>query len=275
VIGATIALLVALFGMLAASGDDRTAIGITTRESKPAATKTPKEVVEAAAVRKAQERLKFVARGGDNRKEIALTFDDGPTPFTPKILKVLERYGAHATFFQYGVQVDEHPELTYKMARMQGIEIGNHTQLHPRLDKLSKREQQENIIGGAQTIIDVGGTAPHLFRPPYGATNADTYSILDKVHQLSVMWSIDSRDYTRPGVRAIVDGVVRNAHPGAIVLMHDGVTQREQTVAALPQILSRLKERGYKFVTVSELLVDNPPPALSEEAVPKGAPGAG
>lgn len=235
----------------------------------------PSWLVHDVAVRDAQKRLSFVARGGDNRKEIALTFDDGPTPFTTQILKILKRYDAHGTFFQYGTQVNLHPEITYAMARTPGVEIGNHTQLHPRLDLLSKGEQERNIIDGAQTIINSGARPPRLFRPPYGATNADTYKILDKVHELSVMWSVDSQDYTRPGAQAIADGVVRGAHPGAIVLMHDGPERRDQTVAALPSILKRLKKQGYRFVTVSELLVDNPPPTLSEDAVPEGAPGAG
>ncbi|HMS71875.1 MAG TPA: sugar transferase [Baekduia sp.] len=228
----------------------------------------PQWLVKDAAVARAQRRLDFVARGGAKRKEIALTFDDGPTPYTPQILKVLTRYSAHATFFQVGKQVREHPEITARMAKMRGIEIGNHTDAHARLDRISEGEQEQEIAGGAQAIISAGGAAPRLFRPPYGATNSDTLKILDRLHELSGMWAIDSADYTRPGVKAIVDEVVSKAQPGSVVLMHDGVENRAQTVAAIPKIIQRLRKRGYQFVTVSEMLFDNPPPELSEDAVP-------
>lgn len=232
------------------------------------AIEVPQWFVRDAAIANAQKRLDFVAQGGGGRKEVALTFDDGPTKFTLQILKVLKRHGAHATFFQVGTQVRLNPQITAQMAKMPGIEIGNHTDTHARLDHLSKGEQEAQITGGAQAIINAGAPAPRLFRPPYGATNADTFRLLNQVHELSVMWSIDSADYTRPGVGAIVTEIVGKAQPGSIVLMHDGVENRGQTVAALPRIIAQLKKRGYRFVTVSEMLVDNPPPELTERSVP-------
>lgn len=233
------------------------------------AVQPPQWLVQDTAVANAQQRLDFLSRGGDNRKELALTFDDGPTKYTRQILKILKKHGAHATFFQVGKQVREHPEITAQMASTPGVEIGNHTDAHALLSQLGLGDQEHQITGGAQAIIDAGGRAPRLFRPPYGATNDTTMKLLDQMGALPVLWSIDSLDYTRPGVDAIVGGIVDRAEPGSIVLMHDGVENRAQTVAALPKIISRLKKRGYRFVTVSEMLVDNPPPESSDDTAPK------
>src|SRR5207248_4636362 len=103
-----------------------------------------------------------------------------------------------------------------------------------------------------------GGPNPVLFRPPYGSFNATTLSILHSQKLLMVLWSVDTSDYARPGVDAIVKSAVSGAGPGAIVLMHDGGGDRSETVAALPRIIRGLRRRGFHLVTVSQLLAADP-----------------
>ena len=120
----------------------------------------------------------------------------------------------------------------------------------------------------ARTLTGYGAPTPRLFRPPYGAYDRTTFTLLQRRRMLAVLWSIDSEDYTKPGAAAIVRNVVGNAHPGAIVLMHDGGGDRSETIAALAPIVHTLRGRGYRFVTVPRLLLENPPPA--EQAAAAG-----
>src|SRR4051794_27581053 len=108
-------------------------------------------------------------------------------------------------------------------------------------------------------MVANGEPTPRLFRPPYGAFNVDTESLMTQRGMAMILWSIDSEDYTRPGVDQIVANVMNNAAPGAIVLMHDGGGDRSQTALAVPKIVHRLRAQGYKFVTVPELLLRSPP----------------
>jgi peptidoglycan/xylan/chitin deacetylase (PgdA/CDA1 family) len=202
----------------------------------------------------------FVARGGGNRREIALTFDDGPGPYTPDVLIALNRLNVKATFFVVGQQ-----EQTFRTAMMaaigRGHVIGDHTEGHRRLAPLPAADQYEEMLAPLQWLAQFGLPRARLFRPPYGSYDDDTFTALRRLGMLMVLWSVDSKDYERPGVRQIVDGVVAAARPGAIVLMHDGGGDRTQTVAAIPKIVKRLRAKHYRFVTVPQLLHDDPPPA--------------
>jgi peptidoglycan-N-acetylglucosamine deacetylase len=193
--------------------------------------------------------------GSASEKLICLTFDDGPDPEqTPAILDLLRRYGAHATFFVTGIQAKQHPELLQREIK-EGHEIGNHTYnhiffRHPSADAV-KRELEE----AEQAIVAASGQRPQLFRPPGGYYNQ---TIVDAARQAGyqiVMWSWheDTEDWKRPGVGRIANKVLGNARPGDIVLFHDRV-KRTQTIAAMERILPELEQRGYQFVTVSELL---------------------
>jgi peptidoglycan/xylan/chitin deacetylase (PgdA/CDA1 family) len=202
----------------------------------------------------------FVARGGGRRREIALTFDDGPGPYTPGVLIALNRLDVKATFFVVGQQ--EQAFRTAMMAAIgRGHVIGDHTEGHRRLGSLSAADQYGELQGPLQWLAQFGLPRPQLFRPPYGSYNADTLDGLRRLGMLMVLWSVDSRDYERPGVQRIVDGVVSAARPGAIVLMHDGGGDRSQTIAAIPKIVRRLRAKHYRLVTVPQLLRDDPPPA--------------
>jgi peptidoglycan/xylan/chitin deacetylase (PgdA/CDA1 family) len=202
----------------------------------------------------------FVARGGGEKREIALTFDDGPGPYTPQVLVALNRLHVKATFFVIGQQ-----EQTFHTAMMaedgRGDAIGDHTESHPHLASLSVRDQHAELESPLQGLARYGLPRPLLFRPPYGSYNATTTAELRRMGMLMVLWTVDSRDYLRPGTPQIVDNVVSAARPGAIVLLHDGGGDRSQTVAAISQIVARLRAKHYRLVTVPQLLLDDPPPA--------------
>ncbi|MDX6670956.1 MAG: peptidoglycan-N-acetylglucosamine deacetylase [Solirubrobacteraceae bacterium] len=198
-------------------------------------------------------RRTLVRRGSGRRREIALTFDDGPGPYTPAVVRALLRMHAPATFFPVASMFRRWPGAL-DAVRRGGFAVGDHTVDHPPLPALSFRHQVLQVRGQAAALRRRGFPAPRLLRPPYGAYDRRTLTIARRQRMLVVMWSVDSRDYTRPGARAIARTVLSGARPGAIVLMHDGGGPRAQTVAALPRIVRTLRRRGYRLVTVPALL---------------------
>lgn len=192
-----------------------------------------------------------------DEKIIALTFDDGPDPAdTPEILDLLNQYEAKATFFVIGQRVERYPDLVKRELR-EGHEIANHTYSHPYFQKRIPGEKvQDEILKAEQTILDTTGLKPNLFRPPGGYYGENLVNASKKSGYLVVMWSWhqDTEDWNRPGVAKIVNKVLTNARNGDIILFHDYVEGKSQTIEALKQILPQLKERGYRFVTVSKLL---------------------
>jgi peptidoglycan/xylan/chitin deacetylase (PgdA/CDA1 family) len=201
----------------------------------------------------------FVARGGDEKREIALTFDDGPGPYTPKVLIALNRLHVKATFFVIGQQEPRfHTALTAEVRR--GHVIGDHTQTHPHMGSLAPADQYRELLLPSEQLTAYGLPAPLLFRPPYGSYDKATLKELKRLGMLMVLWTVDSQDYRRPGVRQIVDRVVGGARPGAIMLLHDGGGDRSQTVDAIAKIVKRLRAKHYHLVTLPRLLADDPPP---------------
>jgi len=213
-----------------------------------------------SAVRSVLAYTPFVREGGGRSRDIALTFDDGPGPYTPMVLSVLEHYKVHATFFVIG-QMLRYFGASTKRAIEDGDVIGDHTETHPMMASLSRHDQHEQLFEQLARIELLGGRRPVLFRPPYGSFNATTLSQLKSLHLLMVLWSVDTEDYKQPGVSAIVESALAGAHPGAIILMHDAGGTREQTVAALPLIIRGLRAKGFRLVTIPQLLMDDPPPA--------------
>ncbi|WP_312115429.1 polysaccharide deacetylase family protein [Brevibacillus reuszeri] len=190
-------------------------------------------------------------------KMIALTFDDGPNQlYTPQILDVLKQYGAKSTFFVNGNQVKKFPELVRRQVR-EGHELGNHTTNHGKIWKMTKEQILQEIAGTEEAIISATGQKPpKLFRPPSGYIDPTVVSVVKDAGYSYVLWSfhLDTQDWKRPGVGKIVSKVVNGARRGNIVLFHDHGGNRKQTVRALKRILPILKKRGYRFVTVSELV---------------------
>jgi len=213
-----------------------------------------------AAITRTLSYTPYVRVAGAQHRELALTFDDGPGPYTPAIVSVLKREHAPATFFEVGVMERYFHAATSEIVRA-GWAIGDHTFSHAPMSRLSPRDQRLQLLWDAAVLGRYGAPFPRLFRPPYGVWSDRTLALLRRYRMLMVLWSADTADYRRPGVAAIVAAALRGAHPGAIILLHDGGGDRSQTVAALPRIIRVLRRRGYRLVTVPELLLDNPAPA--------------
>ncbi|WP_084637233.1 polysaccharide deacetylase family protein [Neomicrococcus aestuarii] len=187
-------------------------------------------------------------------KCIALTFDDGPGPYTQQLLDTLGEYNAKATFFVVGSNVDRYTETLMREAA-EGHEIGNHTWSHRSLPTLSEDGVSDELESTSDAISNVLGYAPQLVRPPYGATSPTVNQL---THSPVVLWDVDTLDWKSRNAAAVVDEAVTGAHAGAIVLMHD---IHSSTVNAVPEILKQLSGQGYEFVTVSQLLASKNPAA--------------
>lgn len=197
-----------------------------------------------------------------DKKWIALTFDDGPNEtYTPEVLDVLKKYHAKATFFLIGEHMLEYPDLV-KREVSEGHEIENHTFSHTILPRLSNQAFIDDVKKANKMIENYQPTSVKLFRPPGGATNLNK-SIIETLrnnHYEIVLWSWhqDTKDWRRPAAQKIVNHIIKNAHNGDIVILHDSGGDRSQTVKALKQILPKLEEEGFEFVTVSKLLKSCP-----------------
>lgn len=189
----------------------------------------------------------FRTHGPRRNKRIAIGFDDGPGEYTQKILRVLRDFDSHATFFEIGQEVPGRAVLMRKVLA-QGNEIGNHS-LHHELYPSSASLAKTNRL-----IRRATGFRPCDFRPPAGRVNSALIERARDERLMTVKWDVDPRDWTDPGAGPIADNVIEHARSGSIVIMHDGGGSRAQTVAALPAILSHFRDRGYRFMTVTELL---------------------
>lgn len=207
------------------------------------------------------ERPRIVSRGEGQRREIALTFDDGPSRWTTEIAAVFERHRCHATFFLLGPAVDKQPEDVAALAAS-GHELGNHLWSHRNPASLDRDELRTEVVRTADAIQKASGKRPALVRPPYlkgpdeladAATGCGVQTV--------VLASIGAPDWIADSVEKIVESVLAAAGPGEIVCLHDGISpdrpdtdSRELTVAAVKQLVPTLLERKLLPVTVSRLL---------------------
>lgn len=188
------------------------------------------------------------------KKQVALTFDDGPHPrLTKEILAILEAYGIKATFFMIGENVENYPDVARAVADA-GHEIGNHTETHRHLASLDEAVLTKELEACKESIFRVCGVYPSLFRPPEGATPAFVLRCAEKFSYPVILWSIDTKDWEVKSTGKIADSVLSGIKPGAIILLHDYVGKNSKTPEALRVLLPILLEQGYEFVTVSELL---------------------
>ncbi len=186
-----------------------------------------------------------------NGKYIALTFDDGPhATNTIQILKTLKDYDAKATFFMLSKNVEFYPDIAKEVAKS-GHEIGNHSITHVNLNAVNNNRMKTEIVESKQQIKEVTGIEPQLFRPPYGEQNQVVINHSEKTNQSVILWSIDSLDWKSKNVKSIYNTTINQVRPGSIILFHD---IHKQTADALPLILDSLTDKGYEFVTVSELI---------------------
>jgi peptidoglycan-N-acetylglucosamine deacetylase len=201
----------------------------------------------------------LVYGGSTKVHDIALTFDDGPwdTPPPSAFLNVLERDHAVGTFFEIGKQIAPYdPGGKYERRMLaDGDMIGDHSWSHPDVASLPVSQQRFQL---EQTIDAIrkatGGFTPCLWRPPYGDISPELVRLARSLGLITVMWDVDPRDWSLPGVGAIYGNVVSHAHNGAIVIQHFGGGPRYETVAALPREIDTLRARGYRFVTVAQML---------------------
>ncbi len=181
-----------------------------------------------------------------NTKAVALTYDDGPSKHTNRILDCLSRYGARATFFVVGTNVTRYPDIL-RRAHLLGMQIGNHTVNHPNLKNLSAGGVLSEINGNADRIESVLGIRPQIIRPPYGSYSKATIAT---TNQPFILWSIDTLDWKTRSADKTVASVLSNVKDGDIILMHD---LYQSTAEATERIVPELIARGYSLVTVSEL----------------------
>lgn len=209
----------------------------------------------------------FIARKGTiycvrcADKVVALTFDDGPSPvWTPKILDELKKAGVKATFFMVGEHVKSYPEIARRV-KEEGHEIGNHTYDHHVLIYYKDYELEKEINDAQAIIKDVTGADNKYFRPPKAwLTNKEKKIIKDMGYKI-ILWSLNAKDWVKFDDKYIARYIVRNAHSGDIILFHDsgGVFatvggDRSETVKTIPLLVHKLKEKGYRFVTITQLL---------------------
>lgn len=181
---------------------------------------------------------------------VALTYDDGPGVHTNRLLDVLGRENARATFFMLGDNVPRNAATVRRMRDM-GMELGNHSRSHPNLTVLGVSGIRAQLADTQSRIRTASGVTPTVFRPPYGARNATVDAVAREQGMGVILWSVDPYDWRDRNASTVTSRVLGQAHPGAIILMHD---IHGTTVDAAPAIVSGLKARGYALVTVSELL---------------------
>ena len=182
-------------------------------------------------------------------KTIALTFDDGPGPYTAHLLDILDQYGAKATFFLIGSKVSGQASVV-RSIQARGHQLGNHSWSHPELPKLSVDQIAGEIDRTNETIRQATGVKPSILRPPYGAVNGVVLEQLRLRNMSSILWSVDTRDWADRNSQIVCSRAVAGARPGAVILMHD---IHQTSVNAVPCILSSLKQQGYSFVTIQRL----------------------
>jgi len=200
--------------------------------------------------------------GLPSEAEVALTFDDGPSPlYTPQILDLLAKYQAHATFFVLGCKVEKYPWLVKEMLR-RGHEVGNHSLTHPRLTKTDQLAREKELETTRLDLELLGCPHKHmLIRPPYSAFDDRLVSYAAHTGRQLVLWSIDSGDWRGLDAPAIEQNVLTRVRNGSIIVMHDSDEKnradRRPTVEALKTILPVLRHRGYKLVTIDEVMTEN------------------
>jgi peptidoglycan-N-acetylglucosamine deacetylase len=257
VLGVAAAVMAATHG--GTSGSGSTAPRRAVKHARHHSAVRVREPLDAREIGAVRRYTPFVSIGSRRHRVVALTFDDGPSPYTGPIVRILARMHAPATFFVVGQQLRYFAGGLRDEVR-HGFEVGDHTENHAWLAHLGAAGQYGQIRDDAARMQRAGAPAPRLFRPPYGIYNRTTLGILRRLRMLMVMWSIDPGDWRRPGTKAIVSGVLAHAKPGAVVILHDGGGDRTQTIGALPAIIRGLRRRGYRLVTVAKLIALDPPP---------------
>ncbi len=196
-------------------------------------------------------KIEFIKCGPVDRNQIALTFDDGPTPgVTDLILDELKRRNLKATFFLIGERVAAAPELAYRVFA-EGHEVGNHTFTHPNVTKLADAQVEAEIEKTQEVMAQILNHRPTWFRPPFGALRQNQAAMVTQRGMRIVLWNVDPSDWSQPGEDKITSTILNKTKSGSIILCHD---KYPQTALALPPILDGFAQTGFSAVTLSTLL---------------------
>lgn len=186
---------------------------------------------------------------------IALTFDDGPHPkYTSQILEILRREGIKATFFVIGENIDYYDEGVITEIIDDGHELGNHTFNHEHTKEMDEEDFYRDVKACHELVKNKYGYEMKVFRPPEGYVDEKVMNIAKELDYSIIIWSIDTKDWEHVGSDLIVGNIEKNASDGDIILMHDYVSKPNTTIGALERVIKNLKNEGYDFVTVSELI---------------------
>jgi peptidoglycan/xylan/chitin deacetylase (PgdA/CDA1 family) len=181
------------------------------------------------------------------RRTVALTFDDGPSPYTRKVLAVLQRNQVKATFCMLGDQAIRYRSIAKRIVS-EGHQVCNHTRTHPNMRRLSSAKAGKQIADAQVQITSASGVRPTLFRFPYGASDARVRAVVKKAGLKNLTWNVDTKDWRKPPATTITARASGHPHDGAVVLMHDGGGNRSRTVTSLDATIKQLKRKGYTFV---------------------------
>jgi peptidoglycan-N-acetylglucosamine deacetylase len=194
------------------------------------------------------------------KKQIAITFDDGPDgKYTPEILDVLKEYNVKATFFLLGQNMEYYPEMARRIVD-EGHAVGNHSYSHPDFRYLTVEDAlQKQVIKTQQVFEDILGFRPAYFRPPYGAVTDEQIRVLCEEGMIIIDWSIETFDWsdTQNSPEKILNRIKKYHHGGAVILMHSAGGDRSNSITVLPQIIEFLQNEGYELVTIDEMF-DSP-----------------
>ena len=187
-----------------------------------------------------------------DQKVIAMTFDDGPHPVhTPRLLKIMKDRNIKGTFYVVGKNAKAYPHIMRQIIA-EGHEVGNHTYNHPSLTSIPDQQIRTELRSTRDAVYDATGIRPQTMRPPYGAINQRIQELMfSEFGYPTIMWSVDPEDWRKPGVSVVTSRLVNSAHPGAILLAHD---IHATTIQSMPAAFDQLLAKGYRFVTVSQLI---------------------
>lgn len=184
-----------------------------------------------------------------SRPVVALTFDDGPSEYTPLIVQLLEENGGHATFFMLGNRINTYKEAALAVAAS-GSEIGTHTFSHERLPDTSRGSILRSLTNSIQVTEEVTGRKVKYLRPPYGAVGDAAYQVCRQLNMPIIIWSLSSRDWEGKSAEEISETILTKVQNGDIILCHDTL---KNTYEAMKTVIPELVERGYQLVTISEM----------------------
>ena len=209
-----------------------------------------------ASTEQTPDKVEPVYSHNNDSMRIALTFDDGPHyKYTAEILDILAEYDVKATFFVVGMLAERYPELILRELA-EGHEIGNHTWSHPKLGNISESTLSNELLKTERVLNEIADYRPKLFRPPEGNTSKIVESVAEKNDYSIVIWSVDTLDWAHTPTDKIVKTVLDKTKSGSIILCHDFIGSNSPTPDALRIFIPELLQKGYKFVTVSELIAN-------------------